>query len=342
MTAVGGPPDSPAKRQKPLDPLEVMIRDIWKDVLGVATVGVSDRFRELGGTPLLAARMIQSVERSCGRALPASARSLDVTVASLAAALKHPENPRRGARKYIGRNLGPTAGVRRPELFLMHGDLNGGGFYCLALAGHLGKDQPVHAFAPHGVEGTPLPPTVEAMVAEPLAALRRLRPHGPYRIAGYCNGALVAYEIARALVADNERVERLILIAPVLPAAVPPPTRWTPRRIWGGVWRRAARLAGRRPEPAPDPPAAPHAPQTLFERYRPALLRYRPGRFDGPLTIFWPTEESRRVRMGSSRVWRRAAPRARMRRIPGAHLSAITTHVAELAQQMRACLHGED
>jgi hypothetical protein len=31
-----------------------------------------------------------------------------------------------------------------------------------------------------------------------------------------------------------------------------------------------------------------------------------------------------------------------MRRIPGAHLSAITTHVAELAQQMRACLHGED
>ena len=75
--------------------------------------------------------------------------------------------------------------------------------------------------------------------------------------------------------ADNERVERLILIAPALPAAVPPPTRWTPRRIWGGVWRRAA-------------------------------------------------------------------PRARMRRIPGAHLSAITTHVAELTQQMRACLHGED
>jgi hypothetical protein len=31
-----------------------------------------------------------------------------------------------------------------------------------------------------------------------------------------------------------------------------------------------------------------------------------------------------------------------MRRVPGAHLTAITTHVAELARQMRACLDGED
>ncbi|HTK92679.1 MAG TPA: thioesterase domain-containing protein [Verrucomicrobiae bacterium] len=328
-------------RQKPLDPLEVIVRDIWKDVLGLATVGVSDRFGDLGGTPALAARMVQRVEGSCGRALPVAACSLDVTVASLAAVLKDPEQRGRGARKYIGRNLGPAHAGRRPELFLMHGDMNGGGFYCLALAGHLGKDQPVHAFAPHGVDGTPLPAAIEAMVAEPLAALRRLRPHGPYRLAGYCNGALVAYEIARALAADGEPVERLILIAPVLPAAVPPPTRWTPRQAWGGIRRRVARLAGRRGAPAPDPPAAPLVP-TLFERYHPVVRRYRPGRFDGPVTIFWPAEEPRRVRVGSSRAWRRAAPGARMRRVPGAHLTAITTHVAELARQMRACLDGED
>jgi len=337
MTTVGRPAGSPAKRQKPFDPLEVIVRDIWKDVLGVTTVGVSDRFGDLGGTPALAAYMVQCVERHCGRPLSASARSLDVTVASLAAELKMPEIPGRGVRKYIGRNLGPG----RPDLFLMHGDMYGGGFYCLALAGHLGADQPVHAFAPCGIDGSPLPETIEAMVAEPLAALRRLRPHGPYRIAGYCNGALVAYEIARALAADDERVERLILIAPVLPAAVPPPTRWTPRRVWGGVWRRVARLAGRRPS-APAPPAAPPAPQSLFERYRPMMRRYRPGRFDGPVTIFWPSEEPRRVRASSSRVWRRVAPRVRMRRVPGEHLTAITTHVAELARQMRACLHGED
>lgn len=328
-------------RQKALDPLEVIVRDIWKDVLGVSTVGVSDRFGELGGTPALAARMALRVEGICGRALPASARSLDVTVASLAAGLKDPEQTGRGARKYIGRNLAPGQAGRRPELFLMHGDMNGGGFYCLSLAGHLGGDQPVHAFAPHGVDGAPLPGGIEAMVAEPLAALRRLRPHGPYRLAGYCNGALVAYEIARALAAEGESVERLILIAPVLPAAVPPPTRWTPRQVWSGVRRRAARLAGRRPAPALDPPAGSLVP-TLFERYHPVVRRYRPGRFDGPVTIFWPADEPRRVRVGSSRAWRRAAPRARMRRVPGAHLTAITTHVAELARQMRACLDGED
>ena len=72
------------------------------------------------------------------------------------------------------------------------------------------------------------------------------------------------------------------------------------------------------------------------------VRRYRPGRFDGPVTIFWPADEPRRVRVASSRAWRRAAPRARMRRVPGAHLSPITTHVGDLARQMRACLDGED
>jgi len=103
-----------------------------------------------------------------------------------------------------------------------------------------------------------------------------------------------------------------------------------------------ARLAGWRRAPVSESPAVLPAPQTLFERYSRVMRDYRPGRFDGPLTILWPTEEPRRVRVGSSRAWRRAAPRARMRRIPGAHLTAITTHVAELARQMRACLHGDD
>ena len=38
-------------------------------------------------------------------------------------------------------------------------------------------------------------------------------PVGPYLLGGYCNGALVAFEMARLLVAAGERVDALILLA---------------------------------------------------------------------------------------------------------------------------------
>ena len=316
-----------------------MVRDIWQDVLGVRIASVTERFAHLGGTPEQAARMLAEVERACGHAAPPPARSLDVTIETLAGLMKASESRSGSARKYIGRNLNTGPG-QRPELFLMHGDMNGGGFYCLALAGHLGRDQPVHAFAPLGVDGRPLPPTIEDMVAEPLAELRRLRPAGPYRLAGYCNGGLVAYEMARTLIAEGEVVERLILIAPNLPGARLAESGWTVDRLRAGIRRRVRRLLGRPPEPPAAAPPAETSP-SLFERYRRIMRGYRPGRFAGPLTIFWPAEEPYAMREGASRAWREAAPQAIIREIPGAHLTAITTHAAELGAALRACLDGK-
>lgn len=329
----------PTQPRQPLDPLEVMVRDIWQGVLGGSIGSVTERFSALGGTPEQAARMLAEVERACGRPAPPAAHSADVTIAALAELMKAPESAAGRARKYIGRNLnaGPD---QRPELFLMHGDMNGGGFYCLALAGHLGKDQPVHAFAPLGVDGRPLPPTIEDMVAEPLAELRRLRPRGPYRLAGYCNGGLVAYEMARALVAEGEVVERLILIAPNLPGARLPEAGWTVERIRNGIQRRVRGLLRRGPAPPEAAPAA-EMPLSLFERYRRIMRGYRPGRFTGPLAIFWPAEEPYAMREGASRAWLEAAPQAVIRQVPGAHLTAITTHVAALGGAVRACLDGK-
>src|SRR5260370_20083812 len=54
------------------------------------------------------------------------------------------------------------------------------------------------------LDGTALLPTIEAMAEERLAAVRRERPRGPYVLGGHCNGALVAVEIARRLIAADE------------------------------------------------------------------------------------------------------------------------------------------
>jgi thioesterase domain-containing protein len=46
-----------------------------------------------------------------------------------------------------------------------------------------------------------------------LRAIRAHQPSGPYLLGGTCNGGLVAYEIARRLSHEGERVDALVLIA---------------------------------------------------------------------------------------------------------------------------------
>jgi len=50
------------------------------------------------------------------------------------------------------------------------------------------------------------------MAAQHVRELRRMQPHGPYRLGGYCVGGMIAFEMARQLTDGGERVERLILI----------------------------------------------------------------------------------------------------------------------------------
>ena len=153
-------------------------------------------------------RLVQQIERLFGQRLPLSTLHAHTTVETLARAMV-----RRQQDTFAVPVLKLQAdGTRRP-FFFFHGDLNGGGFYCRELARHLGPDQPFFAIHPLGLDGRPIPATIEAMAAEHLAQIRALQPHGPYFIGGYCNGGLTAYEVARALTDAGERVEPIVLIA---------------------------------------------------------------------------------------------------------------------------------
>jgi thioesterase domain-containing protein len=79
---------------------------------------------------------------------------------------------------------------------------------------HLGPDQTFYALEPYKFDALGIPPTLEAMAAVHLESVRSRQPKGPYLLGGFCNGALVAYEIARQLHAEGEKVDLLILIDP--------------------------------------------------------------------------------------------------------------------------------
>jgi amino acid adenylation domain-containing protein len=205
-------PESPASMTHPGDyapptnPLELLIVKIWEDLLGARGIGVNADFFELGGDSLRAAAFVTELERASGRALSPSALLEASTAQGLARLIlrerEELEQPLITLR---------ATGARTP-LFYLHGDYNGGGLYCHGLARGLDPDRPFYILNPHGLDGRPLPGTIEAMAAERLAAVRAARPHGPYHLAGYCNGGHLALEMARRLRDEGERVSVTVLI----------------------------------------------------------------------------------------------------------------------------------
>jgi hypothetical protein len=105
-------------------------------------------------------------------------------------------------------------GSKRPFFFL-HGNWKGTAFFCFSLARELGLDQPFYTLEPYRFDGLAVPPTVETMAAAHIQSMRAVQPEGPYLLGGWCNGGLVAYEMARQLHAAGQTLDLLVLMDPM-------------------------------------------------------------------------------------------------------------------------------
>jgi amino acid adenylation domain-containing protein len=191
----------------PFSPLEWQIVHIWEELLGVRPIGVHDDFFELGGHSLLAARMMDRVAESCGTRLPLNTLMAKATVMHLSESLMSANHD-----KFQSPLVAVQAGGSAVPFFFLHGDWRGGGFYCRNLARHLGSDQPFYTLAPHGLDGQEIPRSIEAMAAERLSTLLKFQPKGPYLLGGYCNGGIVAFEIAQQMQARGMEVNVVVII----------------------------------------------------------------------------------------------------------------------------------
>jgi amino acid adenylation domain-containing protein len=207
----------------PRDELELRLVGMWKEILGVQPVGVLDDFFALGGHSLLAARLAARIRTRLGRELPLASLLRAPTVAGLAALLRLGDEP---AERRALVEIQP-GGDRRP-LFAVHPV--GGEVLCyLDLARALGPLQPVFGLQAGALAGETKEPTIEAMAAAYLAEIRTVQPQGPYRLAGWSMGGLVAFEMARQLTRRGEAVELLAVIDVPAPPATPSevPDEWS-------------------------------------------------------------------------------------------------------------------
>jgi aspartate racemase len=207
LAARGGPRVSADETVAPHDLLEVQLKQIWERVLGLRAISVRENFFDLGGHSLLAVKLFSQIEKVTGKHLPLATLFEAPTIEQLARVLKH------GGWTAPWSSLVSIqpGGTRRP-FFIIHG-VGGNVLNFHDLARHLGEDQPVYGLQSRGLDGK-LPPVtrIEDMAAHYIREIRSIQPTGPYALGGMSFGGVVAYEMARQLAADGEKVALLALL----------------------------------------------------------------------------------------------------------------------------------
>src|SRR6266516_4756095 len=200
---------------------------IWEELLGVRPIGITDDFFEVGRDSLLAVRLFDRMAQVCGKKLPLSTLFAGATIEQLARALQGETKTKTDSRAPL---VAVQAGGSRRPFFYLHGEWRGGALYSLELERYLGPDQPFYLLEPYKFESLAVPPTFEAIAAAHIESLRSVQPEGPYLLGGYCNGGLLAYEMARQLHAQGQTVDLLVLMDSDAPA---PKYKWDRRIIVG-------------------------------------------------------------------------------------------------------------
>src|SRR5205085_5695962 len=175
----------------PTLPIHHQLVQLWEELLDVRPIGIRDNFFYLGGHSLLAARFVARVEQVFGKKLTLATLFAEPTIEKLTHALQTQEE--KSSRTPLV--AVQASGSQRP-FFYLHGAWDSDAFYCFHLAQHLGPDQPFYALAPYNFDGVQNVPTIEEMAAAHISSLRAIQPEGPYLMGGFCNGGLVAYEMA--------------------------------------------------------------------------------------------------------------------------------------------------
>jgi len=247
---------TPAASDGSLSPVERAIALVWRELLGTQEIERQDDFFALGGHSLAAVRLFARIRKEFAVDLPLATLFKAPTLGALSALVEQ-ERSRAAAKAKAsapketsaGRDGSPVisattikndaveelnawpeeswsplveisrgrAGVK--PLFCIHGAA-GNVLNFKAISDRLGADQPFYGLQAQGVDGRlPLLPSIEAMAEQYVAAIRTVDPVGPYRLAGYSGGGVIAIEMAQQLKRTGAEVAMLAMIDTLSPLA---------------------------------------------------------------------------------------------------------------------------
>ncbi|WP_375511404.1 amino acid adenylation domain-containing protein [uncultured Nostoc sp.] len=188
------------------DPLQLQLTKIWENVLNIYPISIKDNFFDLGGHSLLAIRLFSQINKIFGQNLPTAILFQAPTIEQLTNILR-----KQGCSTCWSSLIPIQLQGSKLPFFYIH-SLYGNLFHSRTLLGNLDLDQPVYGLQAQGLDKKQAPYTrIEDMAAHYIKEIRTIQPQGPYFLGGWCLGGTVAFEMARQLETQGEKVELLAL-----------------------------------------------------------------------------------------------------------------------------------
>lgn len=185
---------------------EKLVAEIWQEILKIECIDIFSNFFEMGGHSIMAVNVMIKIEKETGKRIPLSALFQHSTVEKLAKLL-NTENEI--SSDYL---VAVKPNGSKIPLFMIHGS----GLNILNFAdviNHFDEDQPIYGFQGVGSNGyTDWFESIEAMAACYIDSIIKINPKGPYAIAGFSFGGIVAFEIARQLKEQGKIVSIIALL----------------------------------------------------------------------------------------------------------------------------------
>jgi amino acid adenylation domain-containing protein len=271
---------------KDQDPNQML--SIWRACLARPDHTGSDDFFANGGHSLIGARILAAAADRFGVQLPLSA-FLHVRTADAMFALIQSNFPQSTSGPLVVMTPGRA---NTTPLVCVHG-AGGNVMLFQSLADRMGKDQPFWGLQAPGVDGASAPLTSIADMAESyIDALIKANPRGPYCLAGFSGGGVVAVEMAHRLVLQGRNAPLVILFDTLAPwfatdhISLADKIRLAPRTspITIARWFKAA-LFDRRQDGAPQTEIERHGAAVIAAMNH-ALSNWTPPPFRGEVVLF--------------------------------------------------------
>lgn len=352
----------------PVGEIEKQLAVIWNELLGSEDINRDDDFFSLGGHSLMALRMFSRIHRTFGQSLPLATLLQHPTIEGLARVLAPPlEVKAVEALPMPGRGHVVTLapGGDDTPLFCIHGG-DGGVLFYRCLAALMPPEMPLHAIESLELGNSDLiePASIEETAAAYIRSLRVLQPHGPYRLAGYSFGGVVAHEMALQLTRVGQAVEFVGLFDTHNPAA--PARDYTMTERLRVFWRqnsavplgrRLKLVRGRLSEgirthrrvKAEIKAAQAGGPAEAYSDLRRVQVRqanwramqaYRPQTYQGRITLFKASAISDKIERPADYGWAcLAGGGLDIVLVSGEHLTLFAPeNIGTLARALTACL----
>ena len=338
---------------KPESRTEERLLGILENVLRLDSLGVADNIFDLGANSLQAVCILAGIEDEFGSRLAIADLLNFPTVRKLAKSLGEPNS---------GAGHGSVApiseGGPNPGIFCIPG-VSGNVLVFQELSKALGRSRPIYGLSPFGLDSAEPPyRRLDQIASHYVQEMVNLQPTGPYNLAGFCFGGVVAFEMARQLRSQGKEVELLAIMDTPGPGFRKGAGRLRGYLHGAAMWL-STHLGNLEPRDAGqrrdyflerlgimlwrfgiNKSAKREAELTLMDAHLAAAKQYQPEPYSGTATLFFSEPSLFHVPSDDYHGWGEFIdPKPDIVHVPGMHLSMMRQPgVAAIATELRTRL----